>query len=39
MVMRGRLLLVFVNVNVIPNFNKEMYIPLKPIAKEDTLRR
>ena len=29
----------FVNVNVKLNFKKEMCIPLKPIPKEDTLRR
>ena len=28
-----------VNVNVILHFRKEMCIPLKPIPKEDTLRR
>ena len=29
----------FVNVNVILNFKKELYIPLKPMPKEDTVHR
>ena len=38
LVMKGLFCKYFVNVNVILNFKKEMYIPLKLIPKEDSLR-